>query len=67
VEYVKIIGGIPASFIAQGLFRYYMKFCNMCCITTLYVSYFVRRSLYQVHVQLKFKLFITVMSPLYTQ
>lgn len=62
MEGVNIIGGIPASFIAQGQFRYYKKICNMCCITTLYVSDFVGGSLFQVHVQLKVKHFITVIS-----
>lgn len=62
MEDVNITGGIPASFIAQGQFRYYKKICNVYGVTTLYVSDFVKRSLFQFHVRIKVKHFITVMS-----
>jgi hypothetical protein len=70
VEDVKTTGGILASCVTQGQFIYRMKICNLCCITKLYISVCVGRSLYSVHVWLKFKylIIVTVVSfLLYTQ
>lgn len=51
-----------SKFYSSGPVQILQENCSVCCITTLYVSDFVRRRLFQVHVRVKVKHFITVMS-----